>query len=183
MLIKWRTSDRINSKMLTNVQHITHEQQLKWINSLYHKPFGYSWISCADGKDIGYVSIDINGANNDEGTFGFYIYDTDYSVMGFLEVLNVLNLLCSIDRVKKQYSFVKTDNKKVYEMHLSVGFEPITEEEKKIFHYPIPEGFSLLVWHGEENGRRAMFADDVAEFPVKLWHGRDASVTSKFFIY
>lgn len=100
-----------------------------------------------------------------------------------MEVLNVLNLLCSIDRVKKQYSFVKTDNKKVYEMHLSVGFEPVTEEEKKIFHYPIPEGFSLLVWHGEENGRRAMFADDVAEFPVKLWQGRDASVTSKFFIY
>lgn len=100
MMIKWRTADHVNSKMLNDIKYIKHENQIKWINSLYQNPFSYGWIIRMDNHDIGYASIKLIGNNHDIATCGFYIYDLQYRYSSIVTIYHLCNLCCSIHKIK-----------------------------------------------------------------------------------
>lgn len=180
MLIRWRTSDFVNSKMLTNIRHIELSDQIKWINSLYQKPFGYSWIVCSDGKDIGYTNFSLHGSEHTVGSGGFYIYDPAYRAIATLVLLHSYNLGRSISRMQSSFIVIRDDNKNIIKINESLGFVRATDKEKKHFDVEVPSGFSLYIYHNSE--KMNPFLDVVAQYPIKLWIGRDPSVTSKLFV-
>lgn len=72
LLLDWRTSPRVTSMMLTDVEY-NKDKQKNWIFRSRQRADFYHWIFQFDGKDIGYAGITLKNQVQKIADSGFYL--------------------------------------------------------------------------------------------------------------
>lgn len=76
-ILEWRTSPRISSMMLTDVE-FNPEKQLLWIQASRKRPEYYHWIFQKDGNDAGLLAIWVLPGEEKAANIGFYVGKEKY---------------------------------------------------------------------------------------------------------
>ena len=122
-MIKWRMSPTVDSVSLTSPK-LTIEKQRKWFkNILLDNTKEYFVIKYKD-IEIGIAYIfDIDKINN-SCSFGLYIGEENYLIMGVGSIteLKILEYVFEKLKINRLYGKVMSNNKKVIKMHKKFGF-------------------------------------------------------------
>ena len=76
-ILEWRTSPRISSMMLTDVE-FDEEKQVRWIQASRERPEYYHWLFQKDGVDAGLLAIWTLPGKEKAANIGFYVGRAQY---------------------------------------------------------------------------------------------------------
>lgn len=120
-ILEWRTSPRVSSMMLTDME-FDREKQVRWIQASRNRPDYYHWIFQKDGNDAGLLSIWTWPGGGNAANIGFYIGREQY---GYITI-NALQLcyLYIFTVLLKQFIHIQmhSENTKIIRIQEYLGF-------------------------------------------------------------
>lgn len=124
MVLEWRNSDYVRSKMLTD-HIISLEEHRAWFERLKKSDTMASFIFEYKGKSVGYVSYNDIDYKNETCTSGLYLGEQEGipKSLGIAMEYMILEYAFSQLKMRKLWGHIFSFNKRVIELHKFFGYK------------------------------------------------------------
>ena len=163
-VLDWRTSEDVTRYMFTDVKYDL-EKQKGWFERISGDPGRRYWIVCKGETPFGVVNLTEIDAHNGRCTWGYYIGEPEFRILGGIVPAYVYNHVFNDLGFNKVMGMVLDGNENIMKIHEAYGCRKIGVLEKHIRKYGAFHDVHLYellkeVW--EETGRR--YANRTASF-------------------
>lgn len=168
-LYKWRTSERVNSMMLTSISDNL-DDQIAWLSTCFDRKDYYHWIINDGDTDIGLVSI--NQFNPVEGTtsWGYYIGDADKIGAGATVPAYFYNFIFSKNSpITTVTAEILETNPKVIRMHALYGYVNTPELDRIVVREGVTTKLITMKLTKQNWMKQQTFSSYDAMFPMENW--------------
>ena len=166
LVLKWRNSDRIRSKISSDNSIIPLDDHLKFIEKLKDRKDRKYYLFYVDERPVGVnilLDIDEKGLSHDGAS---YIGDENYLGYGLLLLYLQLRGIENATEEIISECYVLKNNPRVYKMHKKVfGAKDLREEEDRWYIYWDKEG-----WDSVKDNLKATIYDPLNIEEV-IWEG------------
>ena len=175
LLMEWRTSERVDSMMLSTISDRL-DDQIKWLSSCFERNDYYHWIINDGETDIGLVSINLFNPDVGSTSWGYYIGEENKIGAGATVPAYFYNFIFSKSSpIEYVTAEILETNQKVIRMHSIYGYETTPDLDR----FVIREGFSIKLKTMRLTRRtweeKTQFHKFVADFPMENWRSKPIS--------
>lgn len=134
LVLSWRTSEHVTKNMYTDIEY-SMKNQKRWFESTLTDKFNYYWIIHFNETPIGLISINKLDIKNKHCTFGYYIGDLSYSMLGGRIQPYLYNFVFNKLKLNKIYAEVLEGNHSMMKMHKFYGFREVGVLKEHIYKH------------------------------------------------
>ena len=168
-LIEWRTSQRVDSMMLSTISDRL-DDQIKWLLSCFERTDYYHWIINDGESDIGLVSINLFNPEEASTSWGYYIGDDRKIGAGATVPAYFYNFIFSKSSpINCVTAEILETNNKVIRMHSIYGYVNTPELDRNVIRNGTPTKLVTMKLTREVWALNGQFKNYFSEFPMNNW--------------
>lgn len=134
LILKWRTSEQVTRFMYTDIEYNL-EKQFQWYETIKKQENSFYWLISYKGHLIGLLSINDIDWVHKHSTFGFYIGEPKFNIIGGRIHPYLYNYVFFELGLNKVYAEVLEGNTGMEKMHMHYGHRFVGTYKQHIFKY------------------------------------------------
>ncbi|MBU5441002.1 UDP-4-amino-4,6-dideoxy-N-acetyl-beta-L-altrosamine N-acetyltransferase [Paenibacillus sp. MSJ-34] len=115
-VLTWRTRPEVTQYMFTDIEYNI-KKQLQWFQSISNDQTSKYWIAALNGVHIGLVSLNEIDLRNKRCSWGYYIGESSYRMIGGMIAPYIYNYVFDQLGLKKITGMVMEGNINIRKMH------------------------------------------------------------------
>jgi len=163
MILQWRTSDSVNSVMLSDVSYDL-EQQKKWFQSIQSDIKSKYWIIEYKHQPIGVLNQSEISVEHKRCSWGFYIGEPNSTQLGGLIPPYFYNHVFAGENIKKITAEVLSNNEKVMKLHRLHAYQEVGVYQSHICKNDEWYDLHLFELHKADWLQKKRFSSFLADF-------------------
>lgn len=169
LIVRWRTSQRVDSMMLSSISNQI-EDQIKWLTDSFEKEDYYHWIIYDETEDIGLVSINRFNLGTESTSWGYYIGEERKLGAGATVPAYFYNFIFSEKSpIKTVTAEILETNPKVIRMHQIYGYVSTPELDAEITRGGVPQRLVTMELSKDAWASKTEFHGFTSDFPMTKW--------------